>query len=190
MLNKMINDENREINNNFVIRKVEMKDMEQICDLHKRCRQENFKWIIEQNHLDKFGRNPVSWWNFIDEKDPSSYSMFVYDKWWKVAGFIDWWKLNWFMTDEWEKNKNQYDFEIYGFYVDPEIQREWIGRKLFEYLLASENFKDKKKFYLRTLKDNNVWGNFYKKMWGKIIDEMKKKFGNKEYDLVCYARKK
>jgi len=181
MLNKMSNDENREINNNFVIRKVEMKDMEDICDLHKRCRQENFKWILEQDYLDNFGRKPIwRWKHILEKKTEWKYSMFVYDKWWKIAGFIDWWK--------WDKQ--DFDFEIYGFYVDPNIQREWVWRVLWEYLIDSENFKDKKNFYLRTLKENVVWWNFYKKMWWEIIDEMKKKFWDKEYDLVCYSRKR
>lgn len=180
MMNQMSNDESKEINSEFKIREVQEKDMQQICDLHARCWKENFKWIIEKNHLDWFWKNPIKWWWFIKEKNLDEYSMFVYDRWGKITWFIDWW----FWEKEW------FDFEIYWFYVDPNIQREWIWRKLWECFLDSKNFKDKKSFYLRTLKDNEVWWNFYKKMWGEIIDEMKKKFGNKEYDLVCYARKK
>lgn len=176
----MSNDESKEIDTEFQIREVEEKDMEQICDLHARCWKENFKWVIAQDYLDNFGRDPIKWRKFINEWDPSKYSMFVYDKWWDVVWFIDWWL--------WDKE--WFDFEIYGFYVDPDFQREWVGRKLWEHLMNSKNFKDKKSFYLRTLKDNIVWWSFYKKMWWKIIDEIKKDIGGKEYDLVCYARQR
>ena len=179
-MNEMFNNESKEINTEFKIRKVEEKDMIQICDLHARCWKENFKWIIQQSHLDSFGRNPEKWRNFINEQDSSKYSMFVYDKWWKVVWIIDWW--------DWKKE--WFDFEIYGFYVDPNFQREWIWRKLWEYLLNSENFRDKRSFYLWTLKDNVVWWNFYEKMWWKIIEEKREKIGENEYDLVCYVRKK
>ena len=54
----MFNNESNEIKSEFKIRKVEEKDMEQICDLHARCRKEKFKWIIAQSHLDNFGVNP------------------------------------------------------------------------------------------------------------------------------------
>ena len=176
----MSNNESKEVNSAFQIREVERKDMGQICDIHARCWKKNFKWIIAQDHLDNFGRNPDVWWQSINEKDSSSYSMFVYDKWWKVVGFIDgWpWEIEWF------------DFEVYGFYVDPDAQRLWVWMKLWEYLIDSENFKDKRSFYLRTLKDNTVWCSFYKKMWWEIIEEKKKKLREKEYDLVCYARRR
>ena len=176
----MSNEESRGIDTGFQIREVKEGDMEQICDFHARCWKENFKWVIEQEYLDKFGKDPAKWWKFISERDPSKYSMFVYDKWWKVVGIIDGgtWDKEWF------------DFEIYGFYVNPDFQREWVGRKLWEHLMNSKSFKDKKSFYLWTLKDNTAWWNFYKKMWWKIVDEMKRKFGEKEYDLVCYAWKK
>ena len=176
----MSNEEAKETNTEFQIREVEGKDMEQICDFHARCWKENFKWIIAQDYLDKFGKDPVKWRSFISERDPSKYSMFVYDKWWKVVWIIDGWT--------WEKE--WFDFEIYGFYVNPDFQKEWIGRNLWEHLMNSKNFKDKKSFYLRTLKDNVSWWNFYKKMWWKIVDEIKKDIGGKKYDLVCYARQR
>lgn len=179
-MDKMFNDEVREINTEFSIREAKKKDMEQICDLHARCWKENYKWIIDQRHLDNFGLNPEKWRKFINERDSAKYYMFVYNKWWKVLWIIDWWP--------WEKE--WFDFEIYGFYVDPNFQREWVWRKLWEYLMNSEAFKRKNSFYLRTLKDNTSWWNFYKKMWWKIIDETKKKIGEKEYNLVCYARTK
>jgi hypothetical protein len=43
MINKINNDEHKETKNEFVIREVEEKDMQDICDLHARCRKENFK---------------------------------------------------------------------------------------------------------------------------------------------------
>jgi GNAT superfamily N-acetyltransferase len=104
--------------------------------------------------------------------------MFVYDRWWKIIWIIDWWP--------WEKNG--FDFEIYWFYVDPNSQREWVWRTLWEYLMNSEYFMDKNSFYLWTLKENIVWWSFYKKMWWEIIEETKKMIGDKECDLVCYAR--
>ena len=176
----MWNDESRETKPEYEIHEVEQKYMNQICDIHARCWKKNFKWIIEQAYLDKFGKDPEKRRNFIHGNNPSEYSMFVYDKWWKVLWFIDWWI--------WEKD--WFDFEIHGFYVDPDNQRQWVWRKLWEHLIESKNFKDKNSFYLRTLKDNIAWWNFYKKMWWKIVDEIKRKFGEKEYDLVCYARKK
>jgi ribosomal protein S18 acetylase RimI-like enzyme len=176
----MSNWESKEIDTEFQIRDVKEEDMEQICDFHARCWKENFRWVIAQDYLDKFGKDPAKWRKFISEREPSKYSMFVYDKWWKVVGIIDGgpWDKEWF------------DFEIYGFYVNPDFQREWVGIKLWEYLMNSKNFKDKKSFYLRTLKDNISWWNFYQKIWWKIVDEMKKNFWDKEYDLVCYARKR
>lgn len=176
----MWNDESRETNHEYEINEVERKYMEQICGIHAKCWKENFKWIIEQSYLDKFGKDPEKRRNFIRGNNPSEYSMFVYDKWGKVLGFIDWWI--------WEKD--WFDFEIHGFYVDPDSQRQWVWRRLWEHLIESKNFKDKNSFYLRTLKDNIAWWNFYKKMWWKIVDEIKRKFGEKEYDLVCYAWKK
>lgn len=58
MINKMFNNESNEIKSEFKIRKVDEKDMEQICDLHARYWKEKFKWIIAQSHLDNFGVNP------------------------------------------------------------------------------------------------------------------------------------
>ena len=180
MINKMFNNESNEIKSEFEIRKVEEKDMEQICDLHARCWKENFKWIIAQSHLDNFGMNPKKWRRSINERESDKYWMFVYDIWWKVIWIIDWWP----------SEKVGFDFEIYWFYVDPNFQREWVWRTLWEYLMNCEYFRDKNSFYLWTLKDNIVWWNFYMKMWWEIIEETKKMIGDKEYDLVCYARTK
>jgi hypothetical protein len=43
MINKMSNEESREIDTGFQIREVKESDMEQICDIHARCWKENFK---------------------------------------------------------------------------------------------------------------------------------------------------
>lgn len=43
MINKMFNNESNEIKSEFKIRKVDEKDMEQICDLHARYWKEKFK---------------------------------------------------------------------------------------------------------------------------------------------------
>ena len=119
-MNEMFNNESKEINTEFKIKKVEEKDMIQICDLHARCWKENFKWIIEQSHLDSFGRNPEKWRNFINEQDSSKYSMFVYDKWWKVVWIIDWW--------DWKKE--WFDFEIYGFLRRPKFPERMNLKKI------------------------------------------------------------
>jgi len=181
MINKINNDEHRETKNEFVIREVEEKDMQDICDLHARCRKENFKWFLGWDYLKDFWKEPM--WrrkHILEKKDEGKYAMFVYEKWWKILWFIDWWP-------SYDEN---YDFKIPWFYVDPNSQREWIWRKIWEYLLNSEYFKNQRSFYLRTFRDNLVWGNFYKKMWGRIVNEKKESFGEKEYELVCYARKK
>ena len=84
MINKISDEESKEIDSEFQIREVKEKDMEQICNFHTRCWKEKFKWIIAQDYLDQFGKTPSVWRNFINERDPSKYSMFVYDKWGEV----------------------------------------------------------------------------------------------------------
>lgn len=177
----MNSNESKEIEAEFKIREVEKKDMKDICDFHSRCRKENFKWIIDQDYLKDVWRKPAWWWKHILEKKSEwNYVMFVYEKWWKIVWFID----------GWPSYDESYDFKIPWFYINPDNQREWIWRKLWDYLLNSKNFKDKKSFYLRTLKDNIIWSSFYEKMWWKLINEKKDKFWDKEYDLVCYAWKR
>ncbi|MFZ2151337.1 MAG: GNAT family N-acetyltransferase [Candidatus Absconditicoccaceae bacterium] len=164
----------------FTIRKVRFEDMETLCDIHKRCRKENFKGIVDQEYLDHFGRNPKIRWSFIVGKKDTEYCLFVYETWGKIVGFIE----------GGSSNKEDFDFEVYGFYVDPQKQKGGIGNRLFDYFTNYQNVQGRRNFYLRTFKDNIAWVNFYKKFGGKVTEEKKRRLGNREYDLVCSTRKK
>lgn len=169
-------DGKNKIKNNF-LRDANIKDVPQIVSINTQCRQNNYKWIIDQQYLDNIDLNKrISKREEYFKKWDTFYLVKEVD--WKVVWFIDW-VIN-------TSKEFPYDFEIKWLYIDTDYQWMWIWKELFDALVNDKRFKNYKSFYLFTLKDNPQSRWFYEKLWGKVFTEIDKDFGWKSYKLVWY----
>lgn len=167
---------------NWKIRQCDLeKDLYNMTKINTECRKNNYKWIVSQSYLDsldvkeKFEKrklfmkeNPEDRYVFTDDKD----------------------NILWFVNiTQFQEPVDWFDFEIQAIYIDIKQQWKWIWRKLFEYILSKEEYKNKN-FLLRTLEWNPESRWFYERMWGKADITKPKTYWDKEVTLIRYIRKK
>lgn len=167
---------------NWKIRKCNLeKDVYDMTRINTECRKTNYKWVVDQWYLDSLNtesrlenrkkfmeEHPEDRYIFTDDND--NILWFI-----NITSFPE--PVGWF------------DFEIQAIYIDINHQWEWIWRKLFEYILSKEEYKNKN-FLLRTLEWNPGSRWFYERMWGKADITGPKIYWDKEVMLIRYIRKK
>lgn len=84
------------------------------------------------------------------------------------------------------KEYTEIDGEISAIYVKPELKRNGIGRKLFEYVFNEFKKNGNKKIILWCLKENYPSRAFYEKMGGILCGESTITRGGKEYKEVGF----
>jgi ribosomal protein S18 acetylase RimI-like enzyme len=99
-------------------------------------------------------------------------------------------KIVWFIDGGVPKSEVPYEAEIYTIYIDPKFQGNGIGKELMHTIMNDDFFKDKKSFYLWTLKEAPQSRGFYDKLWGKVFTEKYEEIGGKKYLMVGYYRQK
>lgn len=165
------------------IRKATLDDASAIAKINYDGWTKNFRGIIDDIHLDTrdLVRREMKMRERLDNEDASSIIL-VYEKEWKVLWFVH----GGVSRDEYIP----YEAEIYAIYIAQEVQWQGIGKILMNVMMETDMFKNKKSFFLRTLRDQKATRWFYEKFWGKLFLEEEKEIGDKKYPMVCYYRQK
>ena len=99
----------------------------------------------------------------------------------KVVGFCRYLDNNSF-----SENIENADCEIIALYVLPELKRQGIGTKMFNYVKRELKAKNKNHMVIWCLKENKNSKKFYEKMGGTIVAEKQATFEDKQYPKVCF----
>ena len=148
-----------------MIRKAKIEDSNSIANLILRGWQTAYKGLIDQELLDDMKEDEMSkgWKKNIFSQNESN-NIYVYEEENRILGVIRFGKVD-------DKNDRCHNAEIYVLYVEPELKRNGIGSKLFNYAKAYFIEHNTTDLIIWCLKENEPSIEFYKKMGGKIIGE-------------------
>lgn len=161
-----------------MIRKAKIEDSNSIANLILRGWQTAYKGLIDQEFLDDMQEDEMSkgWKRNIFSQNESN-NIYVYEEENKILGVIRFGKPD-------DENDELHNAEIHVLYVEPELKRNGIGSKLFNYAKNYFIEHNRKKLIIWCLKGNDPSIEFYKKMGGKIISERNSKVHNIELGEV------
>ena len=166
------------LDNEVLIRKVKYEDIEQIVDINIKDWKKSYKGIIDECILEKLNRKEkIEKWR----KHYNIGNVIVAKKADNVLGYCR------YESDAFYENLD-IDSEIIALYVDCDVIRMGIGRKLVEYVMNDLKNKSKSKMIIWCLEKNINAINFYEKMGGKLIDiEKYFEIEGKRYKEVGYV---
>lgn len=169
------------ITNNWV-RDAVLDDAFQLAEINYNWWTQSYRGVIDDDFLDTIDlkRKQERMVDFMKNDNWKSIRL-VYELNGKVSWFVHW--------GEKRDEDIPYEAEIYAIYVDPSVQGKGIWKALMN-AIAETSFKDKKSFYLRTLKNKSETRWFYEKLWGKVFTEKEHEIGGKKYQMVGYCRQK
>lgn len=160
---------------NIIIRKIELKDIEQVAKIKVIGWQTAYKGIINQDYLDSL--------NIEEQTKKFAQSIcdtfIVAEQGSEILGFC-----RYVFDNSFSPNLNDIDCELTAIYVKHNKKGLGIGTKLFNYVTNEFSKKSKKRMILWCLKDNTNSIAFYKKMGGKIVTNRIVEIDNKNYDEV------
>lgn len=161
-----------------MIRKAKIEDSNSIANLILRGWQTAYKGLIDQELLDDMKEDEMSkgWKKNIFSQNESN-NIYVYEEENRILGVIRFGKVD-------DKNDRCHNAEIYVLYVEPELKRNGIGSKLFNYAKAYFIEHNTTDLIIWCLKENEPSIEFYKKMGGKIVSERKAKVHNIDLEEV------
>ena len=152
-----------------MIRKAKIEDSNSIASLILRGWQTAYKGLIKQEFLDSMKEDEMNkgWKKSIFSQNENN-NVYVYEKENKILGIIRFGKVD-------DENDISHNAEIHVLYVEPELKRNGIGSKLFNYAKNYFIEHNRKNLIIWCLKGNNPSIEFYKKMGGKSVSEKKVK---------------
>lgn len=182
-MNIMKPKETEEKSNSHSVREAIIDDAFQLAEINYNWWTQSYRGIIDNSFLDTIDleRKKEKMIDFMKNDNWKSIRL-VYELDGKILWFVHW--------GEKRDEEVPYEAEIYAIYVDPSTQGKGIWKTLMNSILETPYFKDKKSFYLRTLKNKPETRWFYEKLWGKVFIEKEHEIGGKKYPMVGYCRKK
>ena len=163
---------------NITIRKAMYEDIPSIVDIKINGWKSAYKGIIDDEFLNSMKRDTHI------KRMQDNYkktNIVVAEANNKVVGFCRYLDNNSF-----SENIENADCEIIALYVSPELKRQGIETKMFNYVKQELKAKNKKNMVIWCVKENENSKKFYKKMGGTIIKEKQATFGDKQYPEVCF----
>ena len=161
-----------------MIRKAKIEDSNNIASLILRGWQTAYKGLIKQEFLDSMKKDEMNkgWKKSIFSQNENN-NVYVYEKENKILGIIRFGKVD-------DENDISHNAEIHVLYVEPELKRNGIGSKLFNYAKNYFIEHNRKNLIIWCLKGNNPSIEFYKKMGGKSVSEKKSKVHNIDLEEI------
>lgn len=159
-----------------MIRKAKKEDSKEISELVIRGWQSAYKGLIDDDFLNNMSAEigKENWERVITFQNEDD-NVFVYEEDNKVLGIIR------FGTPEDKENK-KYNAEIHVLYVEPNLKRQGIGSKLFNFAKETLINQGRKNLIIWCLKGNEQGFSFYQKMGGKYIADRKATINNIEVE--------
>ena len=163
----------------IIIRSMEKADIPAVVDIQINGWKSAYAGIIDNEYLNSFDRSKR-----IKKIEQSylKYGFIVAEHQGNVAGFA-----NYINSNEFTPETPEADCELSAIYVEPDLKRQGIGTKLFNYAKDELSFNGKRRMVLWCLKDNKSSIKFYEQMGGKIIGERLIKIGQDDYTEICFA---
>lgn len=161
----------------IIIRNVTEKDLPDVVDIQIAGWRTAYRGIIDDEILDSMNREERL---SRRKKDWRSTSFIVAEQDGGVVGFCRYIDNNSFSPDY------DVDCELLAIYLRPDVKRQGIGRKLFNYVADEFRRKGKKKMILWCLKDNQPSRRFYETMGGQLAGEKDFETDGKSFREVGY----
>lgn len=145
------------------IRKATVEDAKGITKVHIDSWRSTYKGIVSDEFLGKLNmESRMESWRGVLENPSEEYRIFVAeDKQKQIIGFIDGGKNR--------EDTDEYDAELYAFYLLEEAQKKGIGREMLRDLAKDLRSSGFSSLIVWVLKDNPA-RTFYEKMGGVYVD--------------------
>lgn len=160
------------------IRNIRKTDIPQVVNININAWKTAYKGIIDDDYLDNMSKEDKIKRREEDYKNNGFIVATINDE---IVGFCRYIDNN-SLSPEIE----DVDCEIIALYVDNELKKQGIGRKMLEYVKNEFKDKGKKKMVLWCLKENKEAKKFYERTCGRIIKEREYQIGNKKYIEVAF----
>lgn len=147
------------------IRRVKKDDLPSIVDISIRAWQSTYRGIIDQDFLDHMNLEEQLQKRLADYKKEEFIVAEIEQE---IVGFCRYCDHNGHSPQI-----PGVDCEIWALYVKPERKRQGIGKALVEFVKREMNEKRKQKMIIWCLKENEPSKQFYRKVGGKEIPDLK-----------------
>lgn len=166
----------------YMIRKAIKDDSYNIAKLIVSGWQTAYKGLIEDKFLNSLSVEAMApnWERNILNQDENS-NIYVYEENNKIVGVMRFGKPS--------DNSESYNAEIHALYVEPNLKRNGIGTKMFEYAKKYFIEQDKTNMIIWCLKGNVPSIKFYEKMGGTISSSRKATVHNIKVEEVGISYK-
>jgi GNAT superfamily N-acetyltransferase len=162
----------------ITIRNIVEEDIPQVVDIQVEGWRTAYKGIIDYAFLDSINKEELIEKREKDYQDGPFVVAIIEEK---IVGFCR------YYDNVLSADSEKYDCEIMALYVNPELKRNGIGKKLFEHAKNEFVNQGKTKMIIWCLKDNYPSRTFYEKMGGKLIGEHGIEIGGKLYQEVGFG---
>lgn len=161
----------------MIIRNVTEKDLPDVVDIQIAGWRTAYRSIIDDEILDTINREERL---ARRRKDWRDTGFIVAEKDGEVVGFCRYIDNNSYSSDY------DVDCELMAIYLRPDVKRQGIGCKLFNYVADEFRRQGKKKMILWCLKDNQASRRFYEAMGGTLGGEKTFETGGKSFPEIAY----
>lgn len=167
------------MNDDIIIRKAILEDIDEICTLHVNSWNRTYKGIIDQEYLDNMKNNIEKRIERM-KREFGLRNIIVATLNNEIVGFSEY-----ISSNEFSKELD-IDCELCGLYVKNEYIKTGVGTKLFNYV--KDKFKDenRKKMGLWCSKENINVINFYINKGGILSNEKTFNLAGKDYNEVAF----
>lgn len=162
----------------MIVRNVEKEDLKAVAEIVVNGWKAAYRGIIDDDFLDSLNANDA-YQRMLKNYQENGFVVAEIDN--EVVGFCRYTLENLF-----SKEYTEIDGEISAIYVKPELKRNGIGKKLFEYVFNEFKKNGNKKIILWCLKENYPSRAFYEKMGGILCGESMIIRGGKKYKEVGF----
>ena len=162
----------------MIVRNIEKEDLKAVAEIVVNGWKVAYREIIDDDFLDSLNTKET-YQRMLKNYQENGFVVAEIDN--EVVGFCRYTLENLF-----SKEYTEIDGEISAIYVKPELKRNGIGIKLFEYVFNEFKKNGNKKIILWCLKENYPSRAFYEKMGGILCGESTIIRGGKEYKEVGF----
>jgi L-amino acid N-acyltransferase YncA len=162
------------------IRAAILEDAQSIAKVHVTSWRAAYAGVVPQAHLDSLDEAQFSerWQHWITSETSAVFCVAEVDG--ALCGFAS--------AGPIRKQSFFYDAELYAVYLLPEMQRQGIGRGLFDYIADELVAQKLHHLLLWSLRDNPSTG-FYRRLGGELVAEDVCEIGGETLSTVAFGWK-
>ena len=164
----------------MLIRDAALGDAASIARVHVASWRAAYAGIVPQAHLDSLDETQFTerWQHWITSETSATFCVAEVDR--ALCGFAS--------AGPIRKPISFYDAELYAIYLLPQMQRQGIGRRLFDYMADKLVAQKLHHLLLWSLRDNPSTG-FYRRLGGEAVAEDVCEIGGEILPTVAFGWK-